>query len=296
MLGPVRFWLHITREQHTGTFSGLTCRELTYRMRHLSVSIVLFSACVTVFAQSQQSDESLLAKTRALYDAPFTRNLVSFDCRVQFDWKEHFISTLGAIPPAAIPTAERLQALEHRVFVDRSGAVVSEIPKATDLSNTPHGTELEQALQAIVSSGLNAWLPFGTNVILPVEPTKFNFQKVDFGYKLAMSGPNVEATLNLVPDMRITNVVSQLPQPLRFATEFIAGPDGYLLQSVKTSSSTNSDGNWESKFAYTYQAIQGFQLPSVVTVSGPTNETWRYTLKDCKVMTGITVEVEAPKK
>jgi hypothetical protein len=73
-------------------------------MRQLSLSIVLFSACVPAFAQSQQSDETLLAKTRALYDAPFTRTLVSFDCAVQFDWKNHFVETLGQVPPAAIPT------------------------------------------------------------------------------------------------------------------------------------------------------------------------------------------------
>ncbi|MGA3372610.1 MAG: hypothetical protein ABSC48_12695 [Terracidiphilus sp.] len=214
---------------------------------------------------------------------------------MQFDWKKHILDTLGAIPPAALPTAERLQTLQHRVFVDHLGAVVSEIPRTTDLSNSPHEIDLEESLKSIVSSGLNAWLPFGTNVILPVKPTKFHFQMADAGYKLEMSGSGVEATLNLVPDLRITNVVSQLPQPLRFATEFITGPDGYLLQSVKTSSTIGSEGDWDAKFAYTYKAVQQFQLPSTITVTQPTNEAWRYTLSDCKLVTGISLEVEAPK-
>lgn len=271
------------------------CLGLICHMRHLSLSIVLFFVCMTVFAQAQQSDELLLAKTRSLYDAPFTRNLVSFDCAVQFDWKKHFLDTLGSIPPNATSAAEHLQSLQHRVFVDRSGAVISEIPRATDLSNTPHGADLEQVLQAMVSSGLNAWLPFGANVILPVKPTKFIFKKSDAGYRLEMNGPGVEATLNLVPDLRITDVVSQLPQPLRFATVFITGPDGYLLQSVETSSNTRPDGDWESRFAYTYQAVQGVQIPLDVTVTMPTSEAWSYELNDCKVVTGIIVEVEASK-
>jgi len=266
-------------------------------MRQLSLSIALFSICVPALVYSQESNEALLAKTRALYDAPFTRALVSFDCAVQFDWKNHFIETLGQVPPAAIPTLEHLQPIEHRVFVDRSGAVVSEIPKATDLTGVPHGAELESGLQAMVSSGLNAWLPFGTNVIIPVKPTKFSFQREDADYKLVMSGANVEATLALAPDMRITSVVSQLPQPLRFATEFISGPAGYRLQSVKISPDTSSNGKWESTFAYSFQAVQGFQLPSVVTVTQQaTAETWRYSLNDCKAVTGISVEVEAPRR
>ena len=160
-------------------------------MRPLSVPIVLFSVCAVVFAQSKASDDVLLAKTRALYDTPFTRSLVSFDCAVQFDWRVHFMETLGQVPPAAIPTLERLQAIKHRVFVDRSRAVVSEIPKEADLTGVTHGADLERGLQAMVSSGVNAWLPFSTNVILPLKPTKFSFQKKDTDYKLTMIGANV---------------------------------------------------------------------------------------------------------
>jgi hypothetical protein len=251
-------------------------------MRPLNLSIVVLSVCLPVLAQSQESDEALLTKTRALYDPPFTRALVSFE-------------TLGQVPPAAIPTLGHLQAIEHRVFVDRSGAVVSDIPKATDLTAVPHGADLEQVLQAMVSSGLNAWLPFATNVILPVKPTNFSFQREDADYKLVMNGTNVAATLILVPDMRITSVVSSFHNRCDFATEFTNGPNGYLLQSVKTSSDIKSDSRWESTFGFAYQAVQGFQLPSVVTVTGATSEIWRYSINDCNVVSGITVEVGAPK-
>jgi hypothetical protein len=265
-------------------------------MRRLVLSIILFCFCAPSFSQSMASDEELLAKTRALYDAPFTRELISFDCAVQFDWKKHFVDVLGTIPPVAIPVTERLQTVQHRVFVDRSGAVVSAIPKAPDLTSVTHAAELEQGLSAIVSSGLNAWLPFSTNVILPVQPTKSSFQKIDQGYKLTMNGRGVAATLLLKTDMRVTSGVVQPPQPMRFTTEFIDGPNGYLLASVRTGSTTSTDTDGVATFSYTYQAVQGFQLPSLVTVTSSSSEKWQYTLTDCKAMRGVIIKVGLPKQ
>ena len=153
--------------------------------------------------------------------------------------KKHFVDLFGTVPPAAAPTIERLQTIQHRVFVDRSGATVSEIPKAS-LPGIAHGAELERGLQAMVSGGLNGWLPFSTNVILPTGRTKFNFEKIDTGYKLIMDGPGVAATLLLGNDLRLTSAVSQLPQPMRFSTEFTDGPNGFLLDSIKTGSTTDT--------------------------------------------------------
>jgi hypothetical protein len=266
-------------------------------MRHLNLLLISLLACLPALSQSTDSNDAMLSKTRGLYDAPLTRQLVSFDCSVQFDWKRHFIDTLGTVPPAALPSLDRLQSLPHRVFVDRSGAVVSEIPRATDLSGTPHAPDLEAALQAMVSSGLNAWLPFATNVILPVKPTTFTFQPVDTGLKVVMKGANISATLNLLPDMRITSVMSELPQPLHFATAFTTGPNGYLLQSVKTGSGAEAHTLWDAIFAYRYRNIQDFQLPVEVAVTQvATGEKWEYSLDDCKVVTGTVVNVQAPKK
>jgi hypothetical protein len=266
-------------------------------MRQLSLLLVALWICLPAFSQSTVSDEALLKRAHSLYDTPFTGPLVSFDCAVQFDWKRHFLETLGAVPLAATPTIKDLQAIQHRVFVDRSGAVVSEVPKATDLSGVPHGADLETSFQSVVSSGINAWLPFAMDEILPLKPSKSSFQKVDTGFRVVMNGPNVSATLMLLPDMRISNVISELPQPLHFTTSFVTGPNGFLLQSVKTGPSTSDLDKWDANFAYTFQGIQGVQVPSSVTVTqSATGEKWAYSLDDCKVMIGVKVEVRAPNK
>jgi len=258
-------------------------------------SFVMCCLCAPAVSQTVASDEALLAKTRGLYDAPFTRDLVSFDCAVQFDWKKHFVDFLGTMPPAAAPIAERLQTIQHRVFVDRTGAVVSAIPKATDLNGVAHAAELEKSFDAMVSGGISAWLPFGTNIILPIAPTKYSFEKLDSGYKLVMNGPGVAATLLLKEDMRLTSVVSQLPQPMRFTTEFTPGPEGFLLGSVKTGSTNDTSVTLEATFTFAYQTVQGFQLPSLVTVTPATKEAWHYGLTDCKAVKGAAIKVGPPK-
>jgi hypothetical protein len=263
-------------------------------MLRLGCSIVLLSLCSAAISQTAASDEALLIKTRALYDAPFSRGLVSFDCAVGFDWKEHFTDLFGTVPPAAVPAIERLQAIQHRAFVDLSGATVSAIPKAPDLSGVAHGPELEQALQAMVSGGLNGWLPFSTNVILPTGKTKFNFEKIDSGYKLVINGPDVAATLLLGDGMRLTSAVSQLPQPMRFSSEFTEGPNGFLLEKIKTGSTTDTASIGEATFTFTYQSVQGLQLPSSVAIVPVSKETWHYALTDCKVRKGVMLEVSPP--
>lgn len=77
-------------------------------MRYLSSAFVILSClCVSAVPQSPGADDQLMAKARAAYDAPFTRNLAAFDCSVQFEWKQHFTEMFGNLPPAAEPIAEK---------------------------------------------------------------------------------------------------------------------------------------------------------------------------------------------
>ena len=236
-----------------------------------------------------------MSKTRALYDEPFMQGLVSFDCAVKFDWKTHFLEVLSTIPPAAVPTIERLQTIQHRVFVDHSGATVSSIPKTPELNGVAKAAELEQVFYGMVPGGLNAWMPFSTNVILPVGSTKYSFEKIDSGYKLVMNGAGVAGTLLLAEDLRITSGVSQLPQPMRFTTNFVNGPRGFLLKSVKTGDTSDASTGGVADFSYNYQDVEGFQIPATVRVKPSTSEAWNYELTDCKVMKGIVIKVGLPK-
>lgn len=109
-----------------------------------------------------------------------------------------------------------------------------------------------------------------------------------------MSGPGVSATLLLGDDLSLTSAVSQLPQPLRFSSKFIAGPNGFLLETIKTGSTTDTISIGEATFSFTYQAVRGFQIPASVAIVQASKESWYYTLTDCKVVSGVTIEVSPP--
>jgi hypothetical protein len=238
-----------------------------------------------------------MTKARAAYDAPFTRNLAAFDCAVEFDWKQHFTEMFGALPLAAVPMAEKVQTVNNRVNVDHTQAVGSSIPKQPDFSGAQHESQLEQLQQvfiAMVSSGLNAWVPSSTNVVLPVGKTQYAFEKQPSGYKLTMKGENVAGTLLLEPDLRVTSGVMQLPQPMRFSTRFEAGPNGFVLASVKTGQTTATAAGGEVTFAYTYQSVDGIQIPDSVTITPATTGKWHYRLTDCKVVKFVKVQALPP--
>lgn len=152
---------------------------------------------------------------------------------------------------------------------------------------------MEQVYEAMIPGGINAWMPFGRNVILPDGPTKYNFEKMDSGYKLTLNGAGVAAALVLAEDLRITSGISQLPQAMRFTTEFDKGPHGFLLSSVKTAD-TIEPQNQVADFSYAYQDVDGFQIPYRVIVKPSTSEAWNYELTDCKVMKGVVIKMGLP--
>jgi hypothetical protein len=259
--------------------------------------VAAFLVGLSAAAQQPNSDAALLTKARALYDTPFTRGLISFECAIQFDWKQHFvdaqhfINPSQGVTPQAVLAAERLQTVAHRVFVDRSGAVVSAVPNASDLTGIAHADELERVFGVMVKGGLDTWMPFATNVILPMGPTKYGFEKIDTGYKVAMSGDNLSATLVLNPGLSIASGSVLRPQAYQFKTEFTSGPDGYLLQSISTGSSPSE----LATFNYTYQTLQGIQLPLEITVMPARSDPWRYALSGCKAVKGIVIKSGLPK-
>lgn len=54
-------------------------------------SALAFSLCAaSCHAQAPTDGARFLEQVRAKYDAPFERNLQSFTCAVEFNWKQHF--------------------------------------------------------------------------------------------------------------------------------------------------------------------------------------------------------------
>ena len=261
--------------------------------------VILWVSCVTSFCQSPKfarspsEAETLLAKTKALYDTPFQRGLINLDCAIDFDFEQYLKSNFGETARTDSPLAQLLKPIRYRVFVDHSGATVSAQPKLPDFSQSPPAAQLEESNRDLMQLGLTNWVPYAYGEVLPVGPTNYQFEKTATGYSLSMDGQGITGKLILDHDLRLISGVFDTSQHIEITTKFVSASNGLVLAA----SSTDTNHIGVARFTYTYQVVDGFRLPQSVGLTSEQNKmTMNYTLTDCKAQHGIVVHVAPPSK
>src|SRR3984885_15808903 len=121
--------------------------------------LIVFCFCAMLcHAQAAKTDQALLSQAREKYDAPFDRNLQSFDCAVNFSWKDHFTETTRVGDEGTDEELEKVfQPIRNRVTVTRQSVTVS--PGMTDdaVNKLPHGGMAEGLLEHAVQKSLYMW-------------------------------------------------------------------------------------------------------------------------------------------
>ncbi len=278
-------------------------RAVAWVMRRYVIIAILGISCVSSFGQSLKvtpkiakspSDaEVLLAKTEALYDTPFRSGLISFSCAIDFDFAKYLKSNFGEAARIDSPIAQLLEPITYRVFVDHSGATISPQTKLPEFSQLPVAAQLEESNRDLMQVGLNNWVPYAYGEVLPIAPTNYQFEKTATGYNLSMDGQGITGKLILDSDLHLREGVIETSQHIEITTKFVDAPNGLVLAA----SSTDTDHAGVARFTYTYQVVDGFQLPQHVVVASEQNKmTLNYTLTDCKSQHGIVVHVAPPTK
>jgi hypothetical protein len=263
------------------------------------LTAVLGISCLTSFCQSPKfakfpSDaEGLLAKTKALYDTPFQSGLINFSCAIDFDFAQYLKSNFGEAARTDSPIAQLLKPIRYRIFVDHSGATISAQPKLPDFSHLPLAAQLEGSNRDLMQVGLINWVPYAYGEVLPIDPTNYQFEKTATGYNLSMDGQGIAGKLILDHDLHLVSGIIDTSQHIEITTKFVSAPNGLVLAA----SSTDTDHAGVARFSYTYQVVDGFQLPQHVGVASEQNKmTLNYTLADCKTQHGIVVRVAPPSR
>jgi hypothetical protein len=271
-------------------------------LRYVVIAILEIS-CASSYSQSLKvapriatspSDaEVLLAKTKALYDTPFQSGLISFSCSIDFDFAKYLKSNFGETARADSPIAQVLEPIKYRVFVDHSGATVSTQTKLPEFGQLPIAAQLEESNRSLIQTGLSNWVPYAYGEVLPIAPTNYQFEKTATGYNLSMDGQGITGKLVLDPDLHLREGVIDTSQHIEITTKFVDAPTGLVL----VASSTDTDHAGVARVTYTYQVVDGFQLPQHVGVASEQNKmTLNYTLTECKVQHGIVVHLAPPTK
>jgi hypothetical protein len=250
-------------------------------------SIVFCFCAVLCHAQAAKTDQALLNQVREKYDAPFDRNLQSFDCAVDFSWKEHFTETTRVGDEGTDEELEKIfQPIRNRVTVTRQNVTVSSRLTDDAISKLPHGGMAEFLLEHAVQKCLYTWLPASTNMMLPGPDMPVSFQRSPTGYKLNFKMQAFDVEMLLAPDMRLQSAAVKAPQSDHFETSFESGQQGFLLTSLTMGEDGNSEPGHRLIYTYTYQTIGGVQLPEhVAAIRESHHEAWRYRLSDCSVKT-----------
>ena len=116
-------------------------------------STLAFSLCAEFcHAQTAINDATFLKQTRAKYDAPFERNLQSFSCAVEFNWKQHFTEAVRLGDEGTDEEiAKLIQPISTRVTVtDRSCSFIRDDQRRRkEASPWRHGGRSPQTRSAI---------------------------------------------------------------------------------------------------------------------------------------------------
>src|ERR1700749_4582602 len=129
-------------------------------MQIFRASIVLCLGAALCHAQAAKTDQALLNQVREKYDTPFSRSLESFDCAVDFSWKEHFTETTRVGDEGSDEELEKIfQPIRNRVAVTRQNVTVSSGLSDDAIGKLPHGGMAEFLLEHAVQKSLYSWLP-----------------------------------------------------------------------------------------------------------------------------------------
>jgi hypothetical protein len=168
--------------------------------------------------------------------------------------------------------------------VTRQKVTVSSGMTDDAISKLPHGGMAELLLEHAVQKSLYNWLPASTNALLPAPATPVHFEPFSSGYKLSFKMQNFDVEMVLAPDMRLQSATAKGPQSDHFETVFAPGQQGFRLTSWTMTEDGNPDPGNRLIFNYTYQTVDGVQLPEHVAVIRESHhEVWRYILSDCIV-------------
>lgn len=254
-------------------------------MRFFYSTVVIGLCAAFCHAQSATDDLTFLKQVRAKYDAPFERNLQSFNCAVEFNWKQHFTEAVRVGDEGSDEEiAKLIQPIRNRVTVTRRNVAVSSGMTDEQVDKLPHGGMAEGLLEHAVQFSLNDWLGASNNAILPAEGTPVHVVPSTSGYKLEFKIQSFDVEMLLTSDMRLEREAEKGSDSDRRETDFRQGPQGFLLTSFRL----GEDGDFRPGnriiLTYTYQSVGGFQLPEQVSIDRESHhEVWHYKLTDCNV-------------
>ena len=303
------------------------------RLCSAALLLPLVAACCQAPAQASAQapvqpaaaidQKTLLATARHAYYLPLERNVQGFSCSVAIDWQPLLERATGKRIPTKDATLTQLSAAKVTLTDDilKGATVTSTFPDAKFQPLPGSSADTKQnILNRMIAAAFAGWNPFLSDRILPMEATRYHFERVSAGYRLTLDGGTFFSILDLSADLRITHGESHLNGTVTdFTPQFDPSSHGWLLTSLATSTDTGaqpdqpaasssstsstapaSSGNAsKTSFTYSYQFVGDMLIPKRVIVQVGDGPETPFELQNCTLIgvpaaTPTTAEPVAP--
>jgi hypothetical protein len=253
--------------------------------------------------------KTLLATARHAYYLPLERHVQGFSCSVAIDWQPLLERATGKRIPAKDVTLTQLSAAKVTLTDDilKGASVTSTFPDAKFQPLPGSSADTKQnILNKMIAAAFSGWNPFLSDRILPMEATRYHFERSGAGYRLTLDGGTFFSILDLSADLRITHGESHLNGTVTdFTPQFDPSSHGWLLTALATSSETAADsatsasssssgasstpaattGNAsKTSFTYSYQFVGDMLIPKRVIVQVGDGPETPFELENCTLI------------
>ena len=216
------------------------------RLCSAALLLPLVAACCQAQAPAQPTaaidQKTLLATARHAYYLPLERNVQGFSCSVAIDWQPLLERATGKRIPTKDATLTQLSAAKVTLTDDilKGASVTSTFPDAKFQPLPGSSADTKQnILNRMIAAAFAGWNPFLSDRVLPMEATRYHFERVSAGYRLTLDGGTFFSILDLSADLRITHGESHLNGTVTdFTPQFDPSSHGWLLTALATSTDT----------------------------------------------------------
>ncbi len=234
-----------------------------------------------------RSPAAEFSKARALYDTPIDRGLESFTCDVAFDWKEFLVKATSA---PVQDTDERLAYLRsiHLTITDdlkSAGALHWAAPTtAPDASEDSIG-KLRTGLEALWSGFFQSWNGFATGEMVSPPGGSAVVTRTADGLTVTARENGKLAEQRYSRELRLESLHVVTPSVDSAMTpSFLETPQGLVLASMQSvDRQPPSAAPVQVATTVQYASVNGFQLPSAVTIDVAGTARFAFQLSGCTV-------------
>ncbi len=257
------------------------------RLSFLSSISALCILSSTMYAQETRSPAAAFSKARALYDTPVDRGLQSFTCDVAFDWKDFLVKATSAPVQDTDERLAYLRSIHLTISDDLNGAGTLHWAAPTTAPDASEDSiaKLRTGFEALWSGFFQSWNGFATGEMVSPPGGNAAIERTTEGFTVIARENGKLAEQRYSRDLRLESLHMVTPSlDSAMTLTFTETAQGLVLASMQSvDRQPPSAAPVQVATTVQYASVNGFQLPSAVTIDVAGTARFAFQLSGCTV-------------